>query len=177
MDRFRFKPASQNERVVFGSRGPAYSSLRIGEWIAFMKGQGVKRVCCLLHQKQLSSYKEDLLQVYYREFGQDNICWTPVEDYHLCDVGMLKEKVLPFLKESELRGERVVVHCEGGRGRTGHVFAAWMVFGRGFSIEEALSAVKEMGRNPHEAVDWGNAKPEELHALLEACQESNGDFS
>ena len=173
MSGFRFGPASQSERIVFGAQGPARSSQRIGAWIAFMKEQGIKRVCCLLHQEQLSFYKEDLLAAYGREFGQDNICWAPVEDYHLCDGVMLKERVLLFLKESEKKGEPVVVHCEGGRGRTGHVLAAWLVFGRGFAIEDALSAVKEMGRNPREAVDWGNAKPEELYALLEVCQESH----
>jgi hypothetical protein len=51
------------------------------------------------------------------------------------------------------------------------VLAAWLVFGRGFSIEDAVTAVTAMGRNPREAVDWGNAKPEDLYVLLEACQE------
>lgn len=110
--------------------------------------------------------------VYRREFGHENVCWAPIADYHLCDVGLLKEQILPFLKESVVKEEPVVVHCYGGRGRAGHVLAAWLVFGRGFPIEEAVAAVKEMGRNPHEAADWGNARPEDLYVLLEACQES-----
>jgi hypothetical protein len=38
-------------------------------------------------------------------------------------------------------------------------------------VEDAVAAVKEMGRNPHEAADWGNANPDDLYVLLEACQE------
>jgi protein-tyrosine phosphatase len=170
MNGFRFGPAYQNEPIVFAARGPARSSPRIKEWIAFMKEQGIRRVCCLLHENQLQSFKEDLLAAYNREFGQGNICWAPIEDYHLCDVSLLKERVLPFLKESDGKGEPVVVHCEGGRGRTGQIVTAWLIFARGFSIEEAVSAARAGGRNPHEAADWGNAEREEVYALLAACQ-------
>ncbi len=171
MHKFRLGPAAQHEPIVFGAQGPAYSLLRISEWIAYMKEHGIQRICCLLHQEQLKAYKEDLLSAYGREFGSEKICWAPIPDYHLCDVGLLKERILPFLKDAAHASEPVVVHCQGGRGRAGHVLAAWLVFGRGFTIEDAVAGVKEMGRNPHEAADWGNAKPEDLYLLLEACQE------
>jgi protein-tyrosine phosphatase len=171
MSKFRLAPAAQEELLVFGSQGPAYSVLRIGEWIAYMKAQGIRRVCCLLHNEQLASYKEDLLAAYGKEFGSENVCWAPIADYHLCDIGLLKERILPFLKEADNKDEPVVVHCQGGRGRAGHVLAAWLVYGRGFSAEEAVTAVKSLGRNPHEAADWGNAKPADLYILLEACQD------
>jgi len=171
MHKFRLGPAAQDEPVVFGAQGPAYSLLRISEWIAYMKEQRIHRVCCLLHEDQLKAYKEDLLAAYGREFGAENICWAPIPDYHLCDVGLLKSRILPFLKEADEKNEPVVVHCQGGRGRAGHVLAAWLVFGRGFTVEDAVAAVKIMGRNPHEAADWGNAKSEDLYVLLEACQE------
>lgn len=171
MGRFRLGPATHTEAIVFGAQGPAYSVLRIGEWIAYMKEHGIRRVCCLLHDAQLGSYKEDLLATYRRAFGPEQVCWAPIADYHLCDVGLLKDRILPFLKEADSKGEPVVVHCQGGRGRAGHVLAAWLVCGRGFPLEDAVTAVKDMGRNPHEAADWGNAKPEDLYVLLEACQE------
>ncbi|MGE0820778.1 MAG: protein phosphatase [Candidatus Binatia bacterium] len=172
MRKFRLGPAAQDEPIVFGAQGPAYSTLRINEWIAYMKEQGIRRVCCLLHQDQLQAYKEDLLDAYGREFGAENVCWAPIPDYHLCDIGLLKERILPFLLEANSRSEPVVVHCQGGRGRAGHVLAAWLVFGRGLSVDDAVAAVKEMGRNPHEAADWGNATAEDLYILLAACQES-----
>lgn len=171
MRKFRLGPAAEHEPLVFGAQGPAYSVLRSSEWIAYMKEQGIKRICCLLHDEQLKAYKEDLLAAYRRDFGADNVCWAPIPDYHLCDVGLLKERILPFLQEADTKSEPVVVHCQGGRGRAGHVLAAWLVFGRGLTVEDAVTAVKAMGRNPHEAADWGNAKPEDLYVLLEACQE------
>ena len=171
MHKFRLGPAGKSEPIVYGAQGPAYSHLRISEWIAYMKENGIRRICCLLHSDQLKSYKEDLLEAYGREFGQQNVCWAPIPDYHLCDVGLLKERILPFLKESDEKGEPVVVHCQGGRGRAGHVLAAWLVAGRGFTVEDAIAGVKEMGRNPHEAADWGNARPEDLYTLLTACLE------
>ncbi|MBI3248264.1 MAG: dual specificity protein phosphatase family protein [Deltaproteobacteria bacterium] len=171
MRKFRLGPAAEAEPLVFGAQGPAYSSLRINEWIAYMQEQGIQRVCCLLHEEQLKAYKEDLLAAYGQAFGQENVCWAPIPDYHLCDVGLLKARILPFLKESAAGGSPVVVHCQGGRGRAGHVLAAWLVCGRGLAAEDAVAAVKVMGRNPHEAADWGNAKPEDLYMLLEACQE------
>jgi len=171
MRKFRLAPAAENEPIVFGSQGPAYSVLRMGEWIAHMKEHGIQRVCCLLHDEQLKSYKEDLLETYRQAFGPENVCWAPILDYHLCDVGLLKARILPFLKEADSRNEPVVVHCQGGRGRAGHVLAAWLVCGRGFAVEDAVTAVKALGRNPHEAADWGNARPEDLYLLLEACQE------
>jgi len=171
MHKFRLGPASREEPIVFGAQGPAYSLLRISEWIAYMKTQGIRRICCLLHPEQLKSYKENLLEAYSREFGAENVCWAPIPDYHLCDVGLLKARILPFLKEANSKNEQVVVHCQGGRGRAGHVLAAWLVFGRGLPVEDAVAAVKEMGRNPHEAADWGNARIEDLYILLEACQE------
>jgi len=178
MSEFGFGPASQSEQIVFGAERPGYSSKSVSlsdvqKWISFMKRQGPKRVCCLLPQNQLSYYDEELSDSYRKEFGQDHICWAPVEDYHLCDVATLTERILPFLKESDIKGEPVVVHCSGGSGRTGHVLAAWLVFGRGFSVEDALLAVKKMGRNPCEAVNYGNATTHELFALLQECQRDN----
>jgi len=56
MPKFRLSPAYHTESIVFGSQGPALSALRIGQWVAYMKEQGIRRVCCLLHQDQLRAY-------------------------------------------------------------------------------------------------------------------------
>ena len=115
----------------------------------------------------------DLLNTYSSEFGQDNVCWAQIEDFHLCDITTLKEQILPFLKDSDVKGERVVVHCSGGSGRTGHVLAAWLVFRRRLPVEDALENVRNTDRNPYEAAAYGNATKEELYALLRQCQKGN----
>jgi protein-tyrosine phosphatase len=131
-----------------------------------MKERGIRRVCCLLSGDQLGDYQEDLLQAYRRAFGEDKVCWAPLEDFHLVPEQTWAETILPFLRQSDAQGEPVVVHCSGGIGRTGHVLAAWLAAGRGLCAREALAAVQEMGRNPFEAIEAGNARARELWALL-----------
>ena len=169
-----FGPASGEERIVFGAHMPGYGARSIPEsvvmrWISFMKERGIVRVCSLLAQSQLGYFMVNLLGAYREEFGVARVLNAPVEDYHLCRTEMLK-KILLFLKESDSDGEPVVVHCAGGRGRTGFVHAAWLVHGRGFTVEKALDTVKKMGRNPFEAVEQGTVKKEELYALLRSHQ-------
>jgi protein-tyrosine phosphatase len=169
--RYRFNTASRDERIVFGAERPGYpdkspSINQISDWIRFMKKHGITRVCCLLSHPQLATYPHDPLEIYRRRFGPDNLCWAPIEDYSLADSATLYGKILPFLTESDHKNKRVVVHCSGGIGRTGHVLAAWLVHARHYEINQALKEVKIRERNPFEAVESGNATREDLLALL-----------
>jgi protein-tyrosine phosphatase len=178
MRKHLFGPASQEEQIVFGARRPGYHSSPpvlgedIREWITFMQAQGIKRVCCLLSSAQLRYYTDDLLVTYQAAFGQANVCWAPVEDFHLCEAQRLTEDILPFLRASDAMQTPVVVHCSGGSGRTGHVLTAWLVNARQFSIEQAIEAVRAGWRNPCEAIEAGNATWEDLRALLKASAQS-----
>ena len=168
--KYRFASASPSETIVFGAQRPGYSQEtvaqnEVAEWIAFMRGNGVRRVCCLLPLEQLAYYVNDLLSSYRESFGEENVCHVSVEDFHLIDRTDLEQKVLPFLRHADKKGTPVVVHCSGGSGRTGHVLAAWLVRERGVPIEKALALVSSE-RNPREAVSAGNATDEELVALL-----------
>ncbi|MFH7025744.1 MAG: dual specificity protein phosphatase family protein [Heteroscytonema crispum UTEX LB 1556] len=147
---YKFAAACENEPIVFGAARPRYSNEQVGEWVEFMKRQDIKRVCCLLEKNQLANYT-NLIGTYQQEFGINRVCWSPIEDFHLCDLETLTKKILPFLAEADKQGEKVVVHCGAGIGRTGHVLAAWLVSFRGLSNQAAITAVKKTGRNPHEA--------------------------
>jgi protein-tyrosine phosphatase len=177
---YRFAPASEHEPIVFGSARPGYSNEQVNEWIEFMQNHDIQRVCCLLPESQLTRYS-NLLDVYRQTFGFDQVCWTPIEDFHFADGGILIHEILPFLVLANQRQEKVVVHCSGGIGRTGHVLAAWLVAGRGLSMQDAIAAVKQTGRNPYEAViaapfkgrnPWKVAA--ELNALLDECNRFRG---
>ncbi len=175
MKRLNFAPASNSEQFVYGAQRPGYqfrSSIpdtEVDQWVEFMRQQGVTRVCCLL-EEQLSCYKSDLLAAYKGSFGEEAVCAAPVEDYKLAREELLTETILPFLDDSVRRQEKVVVHCSAGSGRTGHVLAAWLVYGRQMTNDEALAAVIELGRNPREAAGSGPAGVARLNALLDACR-------
>ena len=175
MSKFKFGAASSNETHIYGAQRPGYPSCRaisdaeVDSWVKFMRQQGIKRVCCLL-EKELSYYDSDLLAGYRRFFGEEALCAASIEDFTLADEQLLTETVLPFLADSIHRKEQVVVHCSGGIGRTGHVLAAWLVYGRGMSNEQAIKAVIDLGRNPYEAERgdaMGNSK---LNSLLDVCR-------
>jgi protein-tyrosine phosphatase len=140
---YNFAAASPTESLVFGAAGPGTD---LDAWIAFMQAQGIQRVCCLLPEI------ESLRDRYQVTFGPENLCWAAVEDFHVVEKLLLEQTVLPFLAESVQREHKVVVHCGGGIGRTGQVLAAWLVAGRDLWRVEAVNQVKQMGRDPYEAV-------------------------
>ncbi len=175
MCQFKFNAAADEEAYVFGAQRPGYNSTtpisdaEVTSWIEFMQRKGVKRVCCLL-EDQLSLYASDLIETYKYSFGEEAVCWAPIKDFCLANENLLIETVLPFLAESVRKDEPVVVHCSGGSGRTGHVLAAWLVYGRSMTNNRAIDTVIRQGRNPYEAEgrdDTGKAK---LNSLLDACR-------
>lgn len=173
---YKFAAASEHELVVFGAAKPGYGDAEVARWIDFMRRQKIDRVCCLLAESQLVRYG-DLVGSYRNVFGCDRVCWAPIADFELASREILIDRILPFLASADSAGDRVVVHCGGGIGRTGHVLAAWLVSGRGFSNREAIAAVKKTGRNPYEAAIAAFLKGRnmwkvaaELDALLDDCR-------
>ncbi len=172
---YKFAGASKDELIVFGSARPGYTNEQVNEWIEFMQNQSIQRVCCLLPETQLTRYS-DLLGAYRQVFGLDQVCWAPIEDFNFATLEILAHQILPFLAIAKQQNEKVIVHCSGGIGRTGHVLAAWLVAGRGLSSRLAIAAVQQTGRNPYEAViaaplkgrnPWKVAA--ELTTLLDEC--------
>ncbi len=148
---YKFAAASVDELIVFGAARSGYNEVQVSQWIEFMRDRDIQRVCCLLTKQQIDRY-DDLLGNYRQAFGKERVCWAPIEDFSLATPEMLIDRILPFLAIADQQQEKVVVHCAGGIGRTGHILATWLVAGRGFTSESAISFIRQTGRNPYEAV-------------------------
>ncbi len=172
---YKFAAASAGETIVFGSARPGYTDRQVQAWIEFMQDRDIKRVCCLLPENQLNRYS-NLLNTYRDIFGKDAILWTPIADFNLVNADVFVDRILPFLMLADRSQQKVVIHCSGGIGRTGHILAAWLVAARGFDRQLAITTIRNTGRNPYEAViaapffcrnPWRVAN--ELQLLLDRC--------
>ena len=170
-----FGPATDSDVAVFGAARPGYRSRSVApqvvaDWLNGIAENGIERICCLLPPEQLAYYESDLLAAYRDRLGPDNTLWVPITDYALASEGQIQE-IVAFLDASGATKQRVVVHCSGGSGRTGHVLAAWACHSRGLDPEAAINAVRTAtgsNRNPTEAVS-GSVPIERLHDLLQTA--------
>lgn len=168
-DAYRFGPAAPHEEHVFGAACPGWHSVGshgtvVTRWIEFMLDQDIDRVLCLL---PVGRGGEGVALTRYREaFGRSNVKHTPVPNRRLVGVDDLRGDILPFLADADETGDRVVVHCLAGLGRTGQVLAAWLVFRHDYRPHEAVDTVMRMGRDPTEIVDRGDATRHELLTVL-----------
>ena len=177
--KYRFAAASAEELIVFGASRPGYRKEQVDDWLAFMQGQGIQRICCLLTEARLMRYG-GLLSHYQQIFGADRVCWAPIEDFQLADCDALVGIILPFLAAANRAEEKVVVHCSGGIGRTGQALAAWLVAERGLSNQAAIATVRASGRNPCEAASAAPLRgqtPQQVvaqsHQLLDDCRRAH----
>jgi protein-tyrosine phosphatase len=185
IEMYNFAPAlpikspelSSQKFIVFGCARPGYSDRAVEKWLEFIDRQNIEQICCLLTARQLERYNTKLLDRYHRKFGKDRVCWAPIRDFHLCELSMLTGQILPFLATADRASRKVVIHCSGGIGRTGHILAAWLVYKYQYSNREAISTVIKMRRNPYEAALFGVFRGEnivtsiqELNLLLDHCR-------
>lgn len=150
-DAYRFAPAAPEESVVYGACCPGWHTAApretaLDRWLSFITQKGIDR--------------------YRRSFGDENVLHAPVADSRLADVDTLRADILPFLEAAVADDSPVVVHCLAGLGRTGHVLAAWLVFGRGYTPQAAIEMVREQKRAPMEPVGRGSASRRDLLGSL-----------
>lgn len=121
MNAHRFAPAAPDEAFVYGACTPGWHSAAghdaaVDDWVEFIRGEGIERVCCLLPGRKLDDCGA-LLDHYAEVFGGGNVLHAPIRGHHLVPESVLIEEILPFLVESRAAEEPVVVHCLAGPGR------------------------------------------------------------
>lgn len=167
-DAHRFGPAAPDEEYVYGACAPGWHSAAahetcVEQWISEMQSMGIERVCCLVAAGEESGTN---LAAYRESFGDRQTLHAPIPHSRLAEPEGLEGEILPFLDEAVAEDEPVVIHCLSGLGRTGQVLAAWLVYDRGYHPETAIEVVRQVGRDPMDAIRRGNATEEELLALL-----------
>ena len=81
---YNFGPACYGEKIVFGSERPGMwdsDTDAVPEWIAFMRGQRIRRVCSLFTKISRLTYETDPLIAYRDSFGADRVLYCETEDF------------------------------------------------------------------------------------------------
>lgn len=100
---------------------------------------GITTVISLLDEtEQFPAYSNEIFRTGKLQHRHS----IPVRDFSAPSIGQLRE-FITLVRESP---GAVLVHCQGGSGRTGTFGAAWLI-SKGISAGEAISAVRKM--NPH----------------------------
>lgn len=100
---------------------------------------GVTTVISLLDEtEQLPAYSNEIFRTGKLQHRHS----IPVMDYSAPSIGQLREFVA-LVRESH---GAVLVHCQGGAGRTGTFGAAWLI-SKGISADAAIIDIR--GMNPH----------------------------
>jgi len=131
-----FAPAvDKMDCLVYGSNRPGYKTNNNEEvpleitknWINFMQGNEITRVICLLNDEQKIFYKnkegKSLIELYKENFSE--VINPEVKDYSPPTEEQIFNEIIPFLESGEEKGEKTLIHCSMGKGRTGFVLHAW----------------------------------------------------
>jgi protein-tyrosine phosphatase/nicotinamidase-related amidase len=113
---------------------------RLGEDVASLKADGVTRVLPMVPEEELHRYGADELLAAYGSAGLE-VHHLPVVDQKACSVEEMKAAVA-WMEEGLQAGEKVVVHCVGGLGRSGMAAAA-LLKSRGADPDAAIETVRE----------------------------------
>lgn len=100
---------------------------------------GITTVISLLDEtEQIPAYSNEIFRAGKLQHRHS----IPVRDYSAPSIGQLRE----FIDLVHQSPGAVLIHCQGGSGRTGTFGAAWLI-SKGFSSDGAIRAVREMNPN------------------------------
>ena len=165
-----FGPVSARDSTVYTcqrpggdtSGGEIETSEAVQNWKTFMQApeRDIKHVFILLSEEELTPYKEPGLIKAYEESRSLTVHHIP----YASDQAF--KKIMIELDEVHKQGEKAVIHCTHGMGRSGRVAAGWLLYKYGLPVDEAIDesldaarkhGVQRMG-TPGQLMQWiGNA--------------------
>lgn len=121
--RHNFGPVSCREKTFFTAERPGHPGKGgvpteiVEDWIEFIKSKGISNVLIIMDHDEFNVYEIDLKQ-FYEDAG--------LTVYHIPFSADSYAETMKLINELESKGEKVVSHCTGGKGRCGRVACAWL---------------------------------------------------
>jgi protein tyrosine phosphatase (PTP) superfamily phosphohydrolase (DUF442 family) len=118
-----FGCCSHRDKTLFTAERPGhfkqdFPTEIIDDWVQFMKGKGINNVLIIMEEDEFNVYSVDLIE-FYRQAGMEvyHIPYSSPDSY---------DKIMSLIQRLDSKGEKVVSHCTGGKGRCGRVACAWL---------------------------------------------------
>ncbi len=113
----------------------------LAEDVSVIQEEGVKSVLCLITENEFSAYGVPGLKAAYSDAGFD-AQYLPIADQTTPALAPMLA-ALQWLDEQIQKGQKVLVHCAGGLGRSGLIAAAYLMLKRGLDAHAAIDRVRE----------------------------------
>lgn len=114
---------SSREETLYTAERPGhfkndFPTTIIEDWVQFMKGKGITNVLIIMEDDEFEVYSVDLKQ-FYEKAGMTvyHIPFSSSGSY---------DKIMSIIQDLDAKGQKVVSHCTGGKGRCGRVACAWL---------------------------------------------------
>lgn len=130
---------------------------RLEPWVSFVgeaRRAGLNHVVCLTPRDELAA----LSPAYHAALAQAPLGWSwlhlPMNNFGLPDDEAAFRAGIAQIAAALRQGDRVLMHCAAGMGRTGTA-AACVLKALGLNAPEALRRTRDAGSNPQNALQSG----------------------
>jgi protein-tyrosine phosphatase len=113
-----FGPISTRDQTLFTAERPGHPGMNgvptriVEEWVEYILSKGIKNVLIIMDDNEFGVYEVDL-KAFYEKAG--------LKVYHIPFSPISHSQTMALIEELDSKGEKIVSHCTGGKGRCGRV--------------------------------------------------------
>jgi len=118
-----FGPVSYREQTLFTAERPGhhlkeFPTSIVEDWAQFIMNKGIRNVLIIMEDHEFEVYDVDLIDFYEKNgLAVYHIPFSSPDSH---------QKTMNLIRELDSKGEKIVAHCTGGKGRCGRVACAWL---------------------------------------------------